>query len=119
MGKLFIDGWSVGHFIWGFLSRFAVPLPPALSFLVANVVHIASEWQEVRSLPDGTVKQSCWNQVGDVLVFAIGGAVAQHYVKKNKLRVTYASFVLSSLIVWSTMIYEVRMENKTRKKYFS
>ena len=117
MGTHVIDRYSIGHFIWGFLSRFAIPLSDIQSFIVANLIHLVTERQEVLRLPDGTVKQAFGNQLSDVLIFAVGWAVAEYYTRTERLRNTNVTFIASSLILWSTMWYEWHKENYIRRKH--
>ena len=83
MGKNFFDGWTVGHFICGFLTTSTLlPSYPVFSAIITNTLHLILELSEKSQSPDGVILETNVNHLGDVLFFFIGSILGAIYGTK-------------------------------------
>ena len=70
MGKKFFDLWTVGHFIFGFLSTSTLlPSSPILSAIITNLFHLINELMEKSESPEGKILETDVNHLGDIIFF--------------------------------------------------
>jgi len=84
MGIRVFDGWSILHFISGFLSTSAlIPTHPYLSAVITNIIHLMVELIEKEKNPyTNEILESTINHITDVIFFFIGSVLAILYGHK-------------------------------------
>jgi hypothetical protein len=83
MGKKFFDVWTVGHFIFGFLTTSTlVPSSPFLSAIITNTFHLINELIEKSESPEGKILESDVNHLGDIIFFFFGSLLGIIYGTK-------------------------------------
>jgi hypothetical protein len=84
MGTDIFDGWSILHFIFGFLSTSAlIPTNPYLSAIITNIIHLFVELIEKDKIPyTNELVESNINHTTDVIFFFIGSILAVKYGNK-------------------------------------
>jgi len=125
MGVAAFDRYTIAHFVWGCSSYVAVPVkyfgsPGA--FVVANIIHLASEVNENDVAPDGTILESLSNHVADQASFAAGslfiGRVACNDEACDDILATDPLvFICSSLWFWGALYKEIIKEVRQRREW--
>lgn len=100
MGKEYFDLWSIGHFIFGFLSTSTIlPSEPIISSIIANIFHLISELTEKSQTEDGKILENNKNHLGDILFFFIGSFLGVIYGSQYFIDSKYPRYIILFIIL--------------------
>ena len=103
--KGYVDIWTLGHFIFGFLSTSALlPSYPILSAIITNTLHLINELIEKSETPDGKVLETDLNHIGDIIFFFFGSLLGIIYGTKIFTEPKY-SYYRYAILFLSLLIY--------------
>lgn len=117
MGKSFLDIWSFGHFLSGFITFLllkSIQINLFTNFFIANGLHFILEILEKNQTPNGIILETFDNHFGDIITFLLGWFIASKINFNSFTNLHNNIFILLFfwILIMIVYIYEIYKEIK-------